>query len=315
MFGINATKVTTWREVFGAPGVPGPTGTTIANPLLTATGGVNGLAPSAANLVAPQRPLGRDTVKLSAANVLDVAMHGTAFLPNLLADVQLPWVPGGLPPAAGANTFSSRADALEITAGGLIYQNRKAGDFTKMRSASGDFEIQAHQELCHGTPVTTKLAVKLGCDVVTVDASTHRLTVNGLDTVLQPGQSLALPMQGGTITRTTAGTYLLTSAQGDLVSVAEHDPGYIDFFGTPSFTRQAGDLKGELGTGDGASDLVGRDGKTYAPTELEAFQETWRVPAEASLFGAFPQASCQPGTTAHDAAGSVPSPTPVGSSC
>lgn len=187
-------------------------------------------------------------------------------------------------------TFRSWGDPHEESGDGLKFDNMKVGTFTKLRSASGDFEVQATQGKdatgrWPGATLNHAIAVKSGNDVVAYDGLKKELSINGKQVpVPANGQSIALP-GGGWVTGTADGPRITTN-KGDIVQIEQKD-GYIDFRGEVAAERKDGEIRGSVGAfdndKDGGNDLLGRTG-TQPMNNLDAFLEDWRVKPGESLF-------------------------------
>lgn len=189
-------------------------------------------------------------------------------------------------------TFRSWGDPHEVSGDGLKFDNMKVGTFTKLRSASGDFEVQATQGKdatgrWPGATLNHAIAVKSGNDVVAYDGLKKELMINGQQVpVPADGQSVPLP-GGGWVTGTKEGPRVTTN-KGDIVQIEQKD-GYIDFRGEVAAERKDGEIRGSIGSFDNDTstdnDLLGRTG-TQPVKDLDAFLEDWRVRPGESLFAA-----------------------------
>lgn len=212
-------------------------------------------------------------------------------------------------------TFRSWGDPHEVSGDGLKFDNYQRGTFTKLMSATGDFMLQTRQDPWIKNPsvtVNTAAAVKSGKDIVSFDAKTNELMINGRKVALEPGATYPLPGGGsvkvnaptaeqdaadiiGTIDITTdKGDFVqierkqsnkIRNAQGELVEVSG-DERYIDIRGAVSPNRKDGEVRGSLGAidrdTDASNDMVGRDGKVYKinPKDQQAvdkFLDEWRA--------------------------------------
>ncbi len=210
--------------------------------------------------------------------------------------------PVGLWPTGDKNvngrTFKSWGDPHEVSGDGGKFDNMKSGTFTKLKSASGDFEVQTTQAKdasgrWPGATLNHQAAVKDGKDVVTYDGLAKSMSVNGKNVPIpKAGQTVDLP-GGGKVVGTADGVQIQTS-KGDKVNIHQKDK-YIDISGEVSANRKDGEVRGSIGAFDhdtsGANDLVGRDGKQYNAGDaksLDAFLEDWRAKPGESLFATDP---------------------------
>ena len=195
---------------------------------------------------------------------------------------------------ANGRTFKSWGDPHEVSGDGGKFDNMKQGTFTKLKSASGDFEVQTTQDKDKsgrwpGATLNHKAAVKSGNDVVAYDGLAKSLTINGQKVDMpKPGQSVDLP-GGGKVVGTADGVQIQT-AKGDKVNIHQKDSS-IDSSGEISPNRKDGEVRGSIGAFDAdttaGNDLVGRDGKQYNmgnKQSLDAFLEDWRVKPGEDLF-------------------------------
>ena len=212
---------------------------------------------------------------------------------------------------ANGRTFKSWGDPHEVSGDGVKFDNMKTGTFTKLASASGDFEVQTTQAKdasgrWPGATLNHKAAIKDGKDVVTYDGLAKTMTINGKQVAMpKNGESVALP-GGGKVVGTADGIQVQTS-KGDKVNIHQKDK-YIDISGEVSANRKDGEVRGSLGAFDadtnGGNDLVGRDGKQYNAGDaksLDAFLEDWRVKPGQDLFAADPAGGGGPKVDPFDA--------------
>lgn len=199
-------------------------------------------------------------------------------------------------PAAGGPSDSVPGEKLDdthrkwhsvgdphIKMGNEYFDNMQRGDFVLMQSQDKSFQVQARQEAPPGAPnvtVNTAAAVKDGDNVVTYDAKTKKLMVNGAewDGKTQPA--------GGTKIEKIGDGYKITSSKGDVTNI--HDKGgYLDLDGELGPDRKAGEVRGAHGVfdnTDGTESHVKRDG-TRAANRDEMIND-WRVKPEEDLFKA-----------------------------
>ncbi len=191
-------------------------------------------------------------------------------------------------------TFKSWGDPHEVSGDGGKFDNMKSGTFTKLKSASGDFEVQTTQAKdtsgrWPGATLNHKAAIKSGSDVVAYDGLAKTMSINGKNVPIpKEGQSVALP-GGGQVVGTKDGVQVQT-AKGDKVNVHQKDH-YIDISGEISANRKDGEVRGSVGAFDhdstAGNDLIGRDGKSYNMGDaksLDTFLEDWRVKPGEDLF-------------------------------
>ncbi|MCU0338951.1 MAG: VWD domain-containing protein [Spirosomaceae bacterium] len=171
----------------------------------------------------------------------------------------------------------------------LDYSFQGHGEFVVLKATSNDLEIQARQEDYNNTgmaTVNTAVVVRMGNDVVQVNANPARLYINRSPiTTSFTEQKLA----NGTLLTKDPDKYTLTNSQGDKVVIGSRGGYYLlDYLVTLSSVR-AGKVTGLLGNFDGNpdNDLTLSSGATVEVTFANlhgTFAESWRVKSGQSLF-------------------------------
>lgn len=171
----------------------------------------------------------------------------------------------------------------------LDYDFQAHGEFVILKSTTNDLEIQARQEDYNNTgiaTVNTAVVVKMGTDLVQINANPSRLYINR-SVVTTPFAERTL--SNGTMLRKYGEEYTLTSVQGDKVTIRSLGDYYLlDYLVVLSATR-AGKVSGILGNfdGDPDNDLTTSTGNIIEPIIANihgTFAESWRVKANQSLF-------------------------------
>jgi hypothetical protein len=142
--------------------------------------------------------------------------------------------------------FHTIGDPHEMTLDGEHYDNMRSGTFTKLKAKDGSFELQTRQTVvAPGITANDAAAVKLGKDVVSFDAKSNELFVNGEKKELKPGEELKL--EGGTVKAgAQPGAFDITSAKGDKVQIQSMG-GWMNVSGEVSPNRIEDELEGTLG--------------------------------------------------------------------
>jgi hypothetical protein len=209
--------------------------------------------------------------------------------------------PGGGP--AGQPTAYSTGDPHLKTFGGDEYDFQAAGEFTLVRSTSGDLDVQVRQQPEDGqNDVTwdTAVAMRVGRTSVEVDPglTAARVLIDGRATTLH-SSSVRNLNGGGTAALDATGDVFVTWPDGSKLEVLALPPGEDVLF-TPSAAR-IGHLEGLLTAltepatvaDDHTDTLVGSSGHIYRlnpsttagfHTLYGAFADSWRITQSASLF-------------------------------
>jgi hypothetical protein len=164
---------------------------------------------------------------------------------------------------------------------GTYYDFQASGDFIAADTGP-DFTVQTRQ--ASGAPTWPNAAVhkavgtRMGKTTVAVCLEPTRLEINGKRTALSDGKRLALA-DGVDVSR-QGNVYLVTGPHGDSMR-AEVQSSYINLgvgFGSWPVT-----VRGLLGNGKSASEIVARDGSVFQEpvsfeTRYKRFGDSWRVP-------------------------------------
>ena len=192
-------------------------------------------------------------------------------------------------PKVKGNVTTSIGDPHETTGDGMKFDNMEVGDFIKMRSQAGDFELQTRQEPWEKNAqatVNTLAGIKVNSqgDKVVFDAKSGQMTFNGKPVTVEEGKPFEIP-GGGTIEK-QGEQYVVTSAAGDKVSLLDRGS-YLDLKAEAGPERRDGDITGSLGALDSdtdfKNDLVGRNGEQM--DDIAKFIEDWKAQPGESMFG------------------------------
>ncbi|WP_327002531.1 VWD domain-containing protein [Dactylosporangium sp. NBC_01737] len=195
--------------------------------------------------------------------------------------------------AAGSCSRTDGDPHLE-TYDGVRYDLQLVGEFTAVRAAGADLEVQTRQTAVPGSrtaSVNTAAAMRvagtrLGFYLLDGDVVVHR---DGRPITLPAGDTRLA--RGGTVTRRPSDVpgngdgYTVTWPDGSALWLDR-----IGGYGLRVFTALAAARKGKVaglfGNFDGAgdNDLTGRDGRRVTGTDVRAFGDSWRVTAAGSLF-------------------------------
>lgn len=207
-------------------------------------------------------------------------------------------VPAVLPPVP-----ASFGDVHFRTPDALVFDIQSVGDYLLLQSTDGSVVIQSRQEpiqIRDGISINTAAAVQVGDDTLEFYLNPEpTLLVNGNATDLTEG-TVDLPGGGalsGDITQSTVGEQE-TSANDFQIDWPDGNTAARVLFKRGSHLDigvvRLGDAltyEGVLGNldGDADNDMVLRDGDVVAQPateeQVQAFADSWRVPAADSLFG------------------------------
>ncbi len=180
-------------------------------------------------------------------------------------------------------------DVHMVTFQGLDYDFQAVGDFTlaKGTSAADPFDVQIQTSpWASMVSVTTEIAAQVGGNAVQFDLDGDVLVNGVLDTALGSAGSIQA-LDGGSITRTSADSYLIDWASGESLTVTNVGS-YFNETVTLSAKDGAGSVEGLLGSNTSqATDIQLADGTVLnAPTDsqlLGVYAQSWSVADSASL--------------------------------
>jgi von Willebrand factor type D domain len=200
---------------------------------------------------------------------------------------------GGEPDTPQPPGGVSEGDPHLLTFDGKLYDLQAAGEFTMVRSASGDFVIQVRAvPLAGSQSVAANAAIATKVDGHRVTVSIENATIVArVDGVVVDHEEQAVA--SGTLQRlgTEAGVgYVIEWSDGTAVRVGQFGRFGINATVTPSAARR-GQLVGLLGNDNGnqADDLAYANGTalgtSITPQILDgAFADSWRIVQATSLF-------------------------------
>ena len=180
-------------------------------------------------------------------------------------------------------------DVHMVTFQGLHYDFQAVGDFTLVKgtTAADPFDVQIRTSSWTSMiSVTTEIAAQVGGDAVQFDLDGAVMVNGAVDTSL--GSSGAVQsLDGGSITRTSANSYVVDWASGESLNVTNAGP-YFNEGVTLSANDGPGSVEGLLGTNTSqATDIQLANGTVLnAPTDaqlLGVYAQSWSVPDSASL--------------------------------
>ena len=200
-----------------------------------------------------------------------------------------------VPPATPLIRPDSAGDVHIRTPDGLVYDFQEFGDYILMQSTTGDVKVHARQEAPPNNPrvsVNTAVALWVAGDKLEFYAKDRTFYINDVLTPM-PTDMVALPA-GGRIELTSGPRtdYTIywpdgnTGARVILFSSADvFDIGVARLGGSLTYEGVLGDLDGNA-----QNDIQVRGGELITPPagieQLKTFGDSWRVPAEESLFDA-----------------------------
>jgi len=211
-----------------------------------------------------------------------------------------PHAPPGSPSPAGAEgpapVPGSTGDPHLTTFDGHGFEFQEGGEFTLVRADAGDMEVQTRQEPPPGldgkpnlsVSANTAAAANVNGDRLSITAAPDRpvLLING--TPATPRTEQALP-KGGTVAPDRGG-YLARWPDGSTMAVFPVNNTALNVLVQPAPSRK-NTVRGMLGTFEGVpggramTDRAGRRYPTVTTRELyDVIGESWRVPADGSLF-------------------------------
>ncbi len=200
--------------------------------------------------------------------------------------------PGDMCSLRHCSAASMLGDPHLDTLDGVIYDFQAAGEFTALRSDTGDLIVQVRQVPWRDSrwvSVNHAIAVKLNEDRLTVEYSQDSLTlrINGTSTTLRarkdlPSGGFVMPHEHGYLIGWSDGSLLrvLPNVWGADTSLylAPERAGTVHGLLGP-FTNQRGEM---LETKDGKP--IGKDGITDYQKLYRIFGDSWRISQAESLF-------------------------------
>lgn len=197
-----------------------------------------------------------------------------------------------VPPATPLITTDSAGDVHIRTPDGLVYDFQEFGDYILTQSTTGDVRVHARQEAPANNPrvsVNTAAALWVAGDKIEFYVKDDTFFINDELTPL-PSGTVALPAGGRIELTYGSGTdYTIywpdgnTGARVILYSFDVIDIGVARLGGSLTFEGVLGNLDGNA-----QNDIQVRGGELITPPasieQLKTFGDSWRVPAEESLF-------------------------------
>lgn len=205
------------------------------------------------------------------------------------------WTCPGVPPRPGSGWGEPHLRTFDD----VVYDVQAIGDFTLVRSASGDLEIQSRHEPYRDSTqvsVTTGLAVRDGDDRVEWHGGVFDPLINGRRRSVGPTDVIRLKAWG-VLRRTDTGFFLATSA-GDQIHVNVGNE-YLDYVVRPA-PQRARKVTGLLGNFDDDPD---NDGQAIDQGRVPAGQSLFASPFASTIdVDGFPHGSPVPSSEAARAA-------------
>jgi len=199
-----------------------------------------------------------------------------------------------VPPATPLIRTDSAGDVHIRTPDGLVYDFQEFGDYILTQSTTGDVKVHARQEAPANNPrvsVNTAAALWVAGDKLEFYVKDDTFAINDELTPLPTG-TVALPAGGRVELTYGSGTdYTIywpdgnTGARVILYSFDVIDIGVARLGGSLTYEGVLGNLDGNA-----QNDIQVRGGELITPPasieQLKTFGDSWRVPAEESLFDA-----------------------------